>query len=231
MVHFIHKQFLVPSCTVDLTRTHPRPCLQYYIHRCLGPCAAGLTTDEKYAEAANDVRLFLEGRHKDLTRNIELRMQKASEEERYEEAARYRDRLNTLREMEERQKIAAAAGDDTDVIAWYAEPPQVAVNLFHLRGGRVMDRRDFYWEDQENFEPKEFLSSLLKQIYLDSRYFPKFIHVPTDFEDRELLEEVLTETAKHRVEIMTPQRGPKHAVSRAGRKKRQAFLHPKYSES
>jgi excinuclease ABC subunit C len=210
MVHFIHKHFLVPSCTVDLTRTHPRPCLQYYIHRCLGPCAEGLTTDERYAEAAADVRLFLEGRHKDLARSIERRMESASAQERYEEAAGYRDRLRTLREMEERQKIAAAAGDDTDVIAWYAEPPQVAVNLFHLRGGRVMDRRDFYWEDQEVFEPKEFLSSLLKQIYLDSRYLPKFIHVPMEFDDCELLEEVLTESAGHKVEILTPQRGPKH---------------------
>lgn len=210
MVHFIHKHFFVPSCTVDLTRTHPRPCLQYYIHRCLGPCAAGLTTDERYAEAAADVRLFLEGRHKDLARSIEQRMESASAAERYEEAAGYRDRLRTLREMEERQKIAAAAGDDTDVIAWYAEPPQVAVNLFHLRGGRVMDRRDFYWEDQEVFEPKEFLSSLLKQIYLDSRYLPRFIHVPMEFDDCELLEEVLTESAGHKVEILTPQRGPKH---------------------
>src|SRR5271156_3313722 len=211
MVHFIHKHFLVPSCTVDLTRTHPRPCLQYYIHRCLGPCAEGLTTDARYAEAAADVRLFLEGRHKDLARSIEQRMESASAQERYEEAAGYRDRLRTLREMEERQKIAAAAGDDTDVIAWYAEPPQVAVNLFHLRGGRVMDRRDFYWEDQEVFEPKEFLSSLLKQIYLDSRYLPRYIHVPMEFDDCELLEEVLTESAGHRIEILTPQRGPKHA--------------------
>src|SRR3984885_13562925 len=210
MVHFIHKHFLVPSCTVDLTRIPPRPCLQYYIHRCLGPCAAGLTTDERYAEAAADVRLFLEGRHKDLARSIEQRMESASAAERYEEAAGYRDRLRTLREMEERQKIAAAAGDDPDVIAWYAEPPQVAVNLFHLRGGRVMDRRDFYWEDQEVFEPKEFLSSLLKQIYLDSRYLPRYIHVPMEFDDCELLEEVLTETAGHKVEILTPQRGPKH---------------------
>src|SRR5580704_6737604 len=210
IVHFIHKHFLVPSCTVDLTRSHPRPCLQYYIHRCLGPCVAGLTTDERYDEAAADVRLFLEGRHKDLARSIEQRMESASAQERYEEAAGYRDRLSTLREMEERQKIAAAAGDDTDVIAWYAEPPQVAVNLFHLRGGRVMDRRDFYWEDQEVFEPKEFLSSLLKQIYLDSRYLPRYIHVPLEFDDCELLVEVLTESAGHKVEILTPQRGPKH---------------------
>src|ERR1700733_12056043 len=211
MVHLIHKHFLVPSCTVDLTRAHPRPCLQYYIHRCIGPCVPGLTTDEKYAEAATHVRLFLEGKHKVLVDDLECRMQEASDKELYEEAGGYRDILRTMHEMEDRQKIAAAAGDDTDVIAWYAEPPQVAVNLFHLRGGRVVDRRDFYWEDQENFDPAEFVPSLLKQIYLDSLFLPRYIHVPIEFEDLDLLEEVLTEKAGHRVEILTPQRGQKHA--------------------
>src|SRR5579863_9933296 len=211
MVHLIHKHFLVPSCTVDLTRSHPRPCLQYYIHRCLGPCVAGLVTDERYAEAARDVRLFLEGRRSDLARSLEDRMQHASDDERYEEAAGYRDLLRTITEMEERQKIAAASGDDTDVLAWYAEPPQVAVNLFHLRGGRVVDRRDFYWEDLEDFQPAEFLSSLLKQLYLDAAYLPRYIHVPMSFEDCMLLEEVLSENAGHRVEILNPQRGQKHA--------------------
>ncbi len=210
LVHLIHKHFLVPSCTVDLDRRHPRPCLQYYIHRCLGPCAA-LVTDERYAEAARDVRLFLEGRRNDLSRSLKERMGRASEDQRYEEAAGYRDLLRTLAEMEERQKIAAAEGDDTDVLAWYAEPPQVAVNLFHLRGGRVVDRRDFYWEDLEKFDPAEFLPSLLKQLYLDSAYLPRYIHVPVDFEERPLLEEVLTEAAGHRVEILNPQRGQKHA--------------------
>jgi excinuclease ABC subunit C len=211
MVHLIHKHFLVPSCTVDLTRAHPRPCLQYYIHRCLGPCVEGLVTDERYAEAARDVRLFLEGRRSDLARSLEDRMRHASDDERYEEAAGYRDLLRTITEMEERQKIAAASGDDTDVLAWYAEPPQVAVNLFHLRGGRVVDRRDFYWEDLEEFDPAEFLPSLLKQLYLDAAYLPRYIHTPMEFEDRELLEEVLSEAAGHRVEIMNPQRGKKHA--------------------
>ena len=211
LVHLIHKHFLVPSCTVDLTRSHPRPCLQYYIHRCLGPCVDELVTDERYAEAARDVRLFLEGRRSDLSHSLEQRMQRASEEQRYEEAAGYRDLLRTLAEMEERQKIAAASGDDTDVLAWYAEPPQVAVNLFHLRGGRVVDRRDFYWEDLEEFQPTEFLSSLLKQLYLDAAYLPRYIHVPMNFEDCMLLQEVLSENARHRVEILNPQRGQKHA--------------------
>jgi len=210
MVHLIHKHFLVPSCTVDLARKHPRPCLQYYIHRCLGPCVEGLVTDERYTEAARDVKLFLEGRRSDLSRSLEERMKNASEGERYEEAAGYRDLVRTLAEMEERQKIAAASGDDTDVIAWYAEPPQVAVNLFHVRGGRVVDRRDFYWENLEEFNPAEFLPSLLKQLYLEAAYIPRFIHTPMDFEDRPLLEEILTEQAKHRVEILNPQRGQKH---------------------
>jgi excinuclease ABC subunit C len=211
MVHLIHKHFLVPSCTVDLTRNHPRPCLQYYIHRCLGPCVGGLVTDERYAEAARDVRLFLEGRRSDLTTSLEARMNSASEQERFEEAAGYRDLLRTITEMEEKQKIAAAAGDDTDVIAWYAEPPQVAVNLFHLRGGRVVDRRDYYWENLEEFDAAEFLPSLLKQLYLDAEYLPRQIHTPFGFEDCELLEEVLTEKAGHRVEVLHPQRGQKHA--------------------
>ncbi len=211
LVHLIHKHFRVPSCTVDLTRSHPRPCLQYYIHRCLGPCVAGLVTDERYAESARDVKLFLDGRRSDLSKSLESRMEVASNEERFEEAAGYRDLLKTLEEMEERQKIAAAEGDDTDVVAWYAEPPQAAVNVFHLRGGRVVDRRDFYWENLEEFDANEFLPSLLKQLYLDAAYLPRFIHTPFEFEDRELLEEVLTEKAGHRVEILNPQRGLKHA--------------------
>jgi excinuclease ABC subunit C len=211
MVHLIHKHFLVPSCTVDLTRTHPRPCLQYYIHRCLGPCVAGLVTDERYAEAAHDVRMFLEGRRSDLTHSLEIRMHAASENEKFEEAATYRDLLGTITEMEERQKIAAAAGDDTDVLGWYGEPPQVAVNLFHIRGGRVVDRRDFYWENLDEFDAAEFLPSLLKQLYLDAEYIPRYIHTPFDFDDCNLLEEVLTEKAGHKVEILNPQRGQKHA--------------------
>jgi excinuclease ABC subunit C len=212
ILHFIHKRFLVPSCTVDLTRTHPRPCLQYYIHRCLGPCVAGLTTDERYAEAARDVRMLLEGRRHDLIKSLEERMAAAAEKQLYEQAASYRDLLRTMEDIEERQRIAAAQGDDTDVLAYHAEPPLVAANLFHLRGGRVVDRREFYWDDLEVFEAKEFVVSLLKQLYLDADYLPKSIHVPEDFEDRELLEEMLGERAGHRVEIFTPQRGQKRAI-------------------
>ena len=211
ILHFVHKRFLVPSCTVDLTRSHPRPCLQYYIKRCLGPCVAGLTTDDRYAEAARDVRLFLEGRRHDLIKSLEERMRAAAEKELFEQAAAYRDLLRTLEDIEERQRIAATQGDDTDVLAYYAEPPLVAADLFHLRGGRVVDRREFYWEELEEFDPQEFVTSLLKQLYLEAEYLPKAIHVSADFEDRELLEATLTERAGHKVEIFTPQRGTKRA--------------------
>jgi len=211
ILHFIHKRFLVPSCFVDLTKSHPRPCLQYYIKRCLGPCVEGLTTDERYAEAARDVLLFLEGRRQDLIKSLEERMATAAEKELFEQAAVYRDLLKTLEDIEERQRIASAQGDDTDVLGYYAEPPLLAANLFHLRGGRVVDRREFYWEDLQDFDPHEFVPSLLKQLYLDAEYLPKMIHVPIDFEERELLEQILSEKAGHRVEIFTPQRGSKRA--------------------
>jgi len=158
------------------------------------------------------VRMFLDGRRHDLMKSIEERMMAAAERERFEEAASYRDLLRTMEDIEERQRIAGAQGDDTDVIAYYAEAPLVAANVFHLRGGRVVDRREFYWEDMEAFDPHEFLPSLLKQLYLDAEYLPKMIHVPIDFEDRELLEETLTQRAGRKVEIFTPQRGSKRSL-------------------
>ena len=212
LVHFIHRHFQVPSCKVDLTRFHPKPCLQFHIHRCLGPCVQGLTTDDVYAAAVRDVRLFLEGRHNDLARLLRARMEAAAEATRFEEAASLRDLISTVEEIEERQKMAAAKGDDVDIFACYAEPPLVALNLFHLRNGQIVDRRELYWEDQLEFDEAQFFSSLLKQIYLDQDFIPAEIHVPVEFEDRQALEELLSEKRTHKVEIRTPQRGQKKAL-------------------
>ncbi len=212
LVHFIHRHFLVPSCKVDLTRFHPSPCLQYHIHRCLGPCVEGLTNIEEYSGAVRDVKLFLEGRHTDLARGLRARMDSAAEDMRFEEAASLRDLLSTVEEIEERQKMAAAKGDDADIFACYAEPPLVALNLFHMRHGQIVDRREFFWEDQMEFNEPEFFSSLLLQIYLDQQYVPGEIHVPVEFEDRDVLEELLSEKRGKRVEIRTPQRGQKKAL-------------------
>jgi excinuclease ABC subunit C len=212
LVHFIHRHFLIPSCKIDFSRHHTHPCLQYHIHRCWGPCVEGLTTPDQYAVAVRNVRMFLEGRLRDLSDELRQRMETASQEMRFEEAGGLRDLLTTVEEMDQKQRIAAAEGSNTDIFAYYAEPPLLAVNVFHLRNGHIVDRREFFWEDQMDFEPSEFVSSLLKQLYLDQQYIPGLIHVPVDFEDRELLEDILSEKRGRKVEIHTPQRGQKKAV-------------------
>jgi excinuclease ABC subunit C len=224
LVKFIHRHFKIPSCQVDLTRTHPQPCLEFHIHRCLGPCVEGLTTSAAYGAQVANVRLFLEGRLHDLAGELRQRMSAASEATRFEEAAALRDLLHTVEEQDEKQKMAAASGDDTDIYAFYAEPPQVALNLFHLRNGRIVDRREFFWEDLESFEPGEFFTTLLMQVYAEGQPVPAVIHVPVELEDGALLEELLGEKRGRKVEIHTPQRGQKKALLElVGSNARQSF--------
>jgi excinuclease ABC subunit C len=267
IVDLIHRNFLIPSCKVDLTRFHPRPCLQYYIKRCLGPCVKDLTTSDAYQEAVSDVKLFLEGRPTDLSRSLHERMEQAAAAEEYERAARYRDLISTVEQLQERQRIAAAEGDDADVFGYHYENGMLAVNLFHMRGGRVVDRREFFWEDlpefttepvgletgnvgtgtdhvgtgafvslpraeprgpgersepasstTDPFNPGEFFSALLKQLYIGQPYVPRNLYVPVDFEDREELEDLLSDqvsgenTRTARVHILVPQRGDKRSL-------------------
>ncbi|HSE49616.1 MAG TPA: excinuclease ABC subunit UvrC [Terriglobales bacterium] len=227
----IHRNFLVPSCTVDLTRYHARPCLQYYIKRCLGPCVRDLTTPEQYEQAVHDVRLFLEGRTGDLSKSLRARMDQAAEQQEYERAAKLRDLVSTVEQVTEKQRIAAAEGDDTDVFGYHFENDMLAVNLFHMRTGRVLDRRDLFWEDlpeigmappaeaddrqsatEDAFSAATFFSALLKQVYIDQQYVPRQILVPVDFEDRPALETLLSRKSGHRVEILVPQRGEKRSL-------------------
>src|SRR5712692_1332138 len=147
IVDLIHRHFLIPSCKVDLNRFHPRPCLQYYIKRCLGPCVESLTTSETYHEAVRDVKLFLEGRQTDLVRSLRERMEEAAGAQEYERAAKCRDLISTVEQLHEKQRIAAVEGDDADVFGYHFENGMLAVNLFHMRGGRMVDRREFFWED------------------------------------------------------------------------------------
>jgi excinuclease ABC subunit C len=259
IVDLIHRHFLVPSCKVDLTRFHPRPCLQYYIKRCLGPCVEDLTTPEIYLEAVRDVKLFLEGRATDLSRSLRERMAEAAEAEEYERAAKYRDLISTVEQLQEKQRIAAVEGDDADVFGYHYENDMLAVNLFHARGGRVLDRREFFWEDlpeldnattdavsstyRENVEPSEnaddslasfhpgeFFSAFLTQLYIGQPYVPRNIYVPVDFEDRQALEDLLSEQLAaeggraSRVNVLVPQRGDKRAlIDLAGNNAKQSY--------
>jgi excinuclease ABC subunit C len=251
IVDLIHRNFLVPSCKVDLTRYHPRPCLQFYIGRCLGPCVEALTTPETYQEAVRDVKLFLEGRPTDLARSLRDRMEKAAQDQEFERAAKYRDLISTVEQLQEKQRIAAVEGDDADVFGYHFENNMLAVNLFHMRGGRVLDRREFFWEDlpelevtpdhvgadalvrpdeqsSSPFRPSAFFTSLLTQLYVEQPYVPRNIYVPIDFEDREALEDLLSEQLSDahgsRVHILVPQRGDKRGlIDLAGNNAKQSY--------
>ena len=248
IVDLIHRHFLIPSCKVDLNRFHPRPCLQYYIGRCLGPCVEGLTTPDIYQEAVRDVKLFLEGRPTDLSRSLRERMAKAAEAQEYERAAKYRDLISTVEQLQEKQRIASVEGDDADVFGYHFENAMLAVNLFHMRAGRVLDRREFFWEDlpdfatpdaprkdatgngsgQGSFHPGEFFSALLKQLYIGQPYVPRNIYLPVEFEDREMLEELLSDQIEDsrgaRVHILVPQRGDKRSlIDLAGNNAKQSY--------
>jgi len=148
VVELIHRSFLLPSCKVDLSRYHARACLQYYIHRCLGPCVQELTSPELYQQAVRDAQLFLEGRHAELERGLTARMMAAAAAEQFEAAARLRDQLSTVHQLQEKQRIATAEqNDDADVFGYHFEDDGLAINLFHMRGGKIVDRREFFWED------------------------------------------------------------------------------------
>jgi excinuclease ABC subunit C len=329
IVDLIHRNFLIPSCKVDLTRFHPRPCLQFYIKRCLGPCVKDLTTPDIYQEAVRDVKLFLEGRPTDLSKSLHARMEQAAAAEEYERAARYRDLISTVEQLQERQRMAAAEGDDADVFGYHYENGMLAVNLFHMRAGKMVDRREFFWEDlpefgveltegvtpdhgeeknevgeknhvgtaapgcpgeqsspahsagsadqidssptchpeqsegsvqlagsdsafnnsidpsagkkrwpqddnaeddNATFHPGEFFSALLKQLYIGQPYVPRNLYVPVDFEDREALEDLLSEQQADksarpaRVHILVPQRGDKRSlIDLAGNNAKQSY--------
>ncbi len=147
LVDLIHRSFLIPSCKVDLSRYHPRACLQYYIKRCLGPCVDGFTTPEAYKETIRDVQLFLEGRTDELEKLLTRRMGTAAEQEHFELAARLRDQIVTVHQMQDKQRIATADNEDADVFGFHYENDMLAVNLFHMRAGKIVDRRDFFWEE------------------------------------------------------------------------------------
>jgi excinuclease ABC subunit C len=245
VVDLIHRSFLLPSCKVDLSRYHPRPCLQYYIKRCLGPCVEALTTPEEYREAVRDAQMFLEGRQTELSHSLEQRMEAAAASEQFELAARYRDLLITMSQVQERQRMATTDGDDADVYGYHHENGMLAVNLFHMRGGKIVDRREFFWEELpevpeldsseakaetgsqsfgEAFDASFFFSALMKQLYIDQQYVPRTVYIPVDFADRDTLEGLLSERAQHKVEICVPRRGEKRSlVDLAGQNAKQSF--------
>ncbi|HEV8139486.1 MAG TPA: excinuclease ABC subunit UvrC [Pyrinomonadaceae bacterium] len=227
-IDLINRTFQLRTCDIEIDGKAPRPCLEYHIKRCLGPCVKGLCTSEEYQEAVRDVRMLLEGRNTELAGILEERMLGASEEMRYELAAKYRDLRKTVIKLSEQQKMAMTSESDIDIFGYYREGKRLALQLFTMREGDIVGRREFFWEDlrEEDFNPASFLSEVLMQYYSSSdaptipavdlqtrdvrtSFLPREIHVPVDFEDRELLEQVLSERRGRRVHILAPQRGEK----------------------
>ena len=212
-IDLINRTFQLRTCDIEINGKLPRPCLEYHIKRCLGPCVKGLCAPAEYQEAVKDVRLLLEGKNKELADTLEARMMQASEEMRYEVAAKYRDLRKTVFAIAEQQKMATQPDRDVDIFGYYREGARLALQLFTMREGKIVGRREFYWEDlpEDDFNPSAFLSDVLTQYY-STDYVPLEIHVPVDFEDRELLEKALTERRGRRVRILDPQRGKKREL-------------------
>ena len=208
-LNLVNRAFQLRTCEIEIDGKLPRPCLEYHLKRCLGPCVKGLCTQDEYLEAAADVRTLLEGKNKELAKSLEARMWQFSEEGKYEIAARYRDLHKTVLALSETQKMASIAERDVDTIGYYREGPKLALQLFTTREGRIIGRREFFWEDlpeDKSFDAAAFLGNVLPQYYATD-YVPLEIHVPIDFDERVLLERALTERRGRKVRILDPKRG------------------------
>jgi excinuclease ABC subunit C len=209
-IDLINRTFQLRTCDIEIDGKAPRPCLEYHIKRCLGPCVKGLCAPAEYQEAVRDVRLLLEGRNTELADQLAERMEQASADMRYELAAKYRDLRKTVIKLSEQQKMATTGESDIDIFGYYREGKRLALQLFTMREGDIVGRREFFWEDlpEDEFNPAAFLSEVLAQYY-SSDYVPREIHVPIEFNDRGLLEKALSERKGRRVHILAPQRGEK----------------------
>jgi excinuclease ABC subunit C len=206
-IKLVNKYFKLRTCNLEIDGTLPRPCLDYQMKRCLGPCVAGLCTREDYARAVDDVKLLLSGKTDELIRQLEIRMNDAAENLLFETAALYRDWIAMVRDISERQKMILEGHDDTDLFGYYHEGGRLAMAVFAMRGGRIVGRREFYWEELISFEPGDFFSAALQQYYLQDTFTPKEIMVPADIEDAEVVESWLSERKGSRVHIRSPRRG------------------------
>jgi excinuclease ABC subunit C len=206
----INRHFQLRTCTMEIDGRADRPCLEYHIKRCLGPCVKELCSLEQYDEAVRDVELLLQGKAAVLETDLKERMMSASDELRFEAAARYRDQLRTIEKLGQQQKMMNVSDEDVDTFGYFREGRQLALSLFTMREGKIVGKREFFWEDvSDPFDPGAFIGQALKQYYTVGDYAPGEVHVPVDFEDRELLEEYLSEKRGRRVHIIVPQKGVK----------------------
>jgi excinuclease ABC subunit C len=210
LLKLVADQFQLRSCDLEIKigkNALPRPCLYYDMHQCLGPCVVGLTTPEVYREMVDDVVLFLGGKTKELQDRLTRRMYGAAEAENYEMATYYRDLVRTVERIQAEQQVSSADDEDADVWGLYEEGSDVAVQLFVIRDGNVVDRRELFWEKVDDYQPTYFLGEVLQRYYQDNLFIPPEVLIPFEVEECDLLTAWLTEQAGRKVGLRVPQRG------------------------
>jgi excinuclease ABC subunit C len=210
ILKLIADQFKLRSCDLEIHEGKSalmRPCLYYDMHQCLGPCVVGLTTPDAYREMVDDVVLFLSGKSKELQDRLTQRMYRSAENENYELASYYRDLIRTVERIQAEQQVASAEEEDLDVWGLYEEGSDVAVQLFVMRDGNVVDRRELFWEKVQNYERSYFLAEVLQRYYQDNLFIPEEILIPFDVDEPELLNQWLTSQRQRKVSLRVPQRG------------------------
>lgn len=207
VMRILTRHFQIRTCTIEIDGTLPRPCLYYDLHACLGPCVAGLTTQEAYGEAVSDVILFLQGRNRELIPRLQARMLAASAEENFEMAGAYRDAIRTVEDVAEHQVVQSLKGESADVFGFFEAGGDVSVCVLVVRAGVIQDRREFFFEKSEEVDPAAFLEAFLPQFYDANPFLPAEVHLPVAIAHPALFELFLAARRGAKAAVRVPKRG------------------------
>lgn len=223
----IRSIYPIRTCSMDIEkgiRNKVRPCLNFHINRCIGPCT-GMVDEKEYSNIIEEVVMFFSGKEDGLLKTLEEKMYECSSKMMFEEAAKYRDRIESIKELTQRQKITNANSQiDQDVIAMSTLDNHACVQIFFVRNGKVSGRENFMLDGVEKSERYEILGSFIKQFYMNQEFIPKELIVEEDFLDREIMEEILSSKKGSSVSIRIPQKGEKKAMVLMVRKNADEYL-------
>lgn len=213
VINLLNNVYYLRTCSKKLPRDigKERPCLNYHLHKCEAPCA-GYIRAEEYAKKIKEVRRFLEGSSKEIVNYIKDEMMKASEAMEYEKAGVWKELLSNAVKIAQNQKVEAKQGEDRDIIGMSREGFEAIIQVFFIRNGKLLDREHFYLSLAPEEANGEIISSFIKQYYAGSPYLPAEILVPEEIEDRESIEQWLTQKSGRKVTILIPQKGKKEKM-------------------
>lgn len=206
MINFIKEKFQVRQCKTF--KFNDRACLNYHIKKCLAPCMKYVTRDE-YMVQINQIIMLLEGKTSKILKELEVEMKQASENLEFEKAATIRDRMNAIERISAKQKVSNISENNIDVIGVYKNELSACVEIFFVRGSKMIDREHYFFDELKDMETKEILSGFIKQYYLGKMEFPNKIMIQEEIEDKDIIQEWLTNSAGRKVEIKAPQKGEK----------------------